>query len=265
MPKEHKNILELQTVQSNAIRILCEVLKETLNDVNIKFDSKGMKIMAMDGSHVALIHLRLHADRFEHYYCERTINAGLNMLNLYKLMKTVTNTDIVTLFISEDKEHELGIKIENADKNSCTIFSLKMLDIDDNELKIPDVELDSVITMPSNEFQRICRDMMNISESVTMTSTQNALVFTCDGDYARQETIIGEATHGLIFNKTEKISGNEVSGNFSLKYINLFTKSTNLSNTLDIYMKKNYPLMLKYNVANLGEIMFCLAPKTEKN
>ena len=52
-------------------------------------------------------------------------------------------------------------------------------------------------------------------------------------------------------------------GKFSLKYINLFTKSTNLSNTLDIYLKNDFPLMLKYNVANLGEIIFILAAYTE--
>ena len=43
-------------------------LKETLNDVNFVFNEEGMKVMAMDGSHVALISLKLFADRFENYY-----------------------------------------------------------------------------------------------------------------------------------------------------------------------------------------------------
>jgi proliferating cell nuclear antigen len=250
-------ILELQTVQSNAIRILSEVLKETLNDVNLTFDKSGLKIMAMDGSHVALIHLKLQADKFEYYYCENKLQVGLNMLSLFKLMKTVTNNDTVTMFIESNKPHELGIKIENADKNSRTIFHLKMLDIDENELRIPDVALDSVISMPSNEFQRICRDMLNISDNIIITSSNNSLKLSCNGDYASQETVIGETSHGLVFSKRD----GDVSGEFSLKYINLFTKSTNLSNTVEIYMKENYPLMLVYNVANLGSITFALAPK----
>lgn len=251
------NILELQTVQSNAIRILSEVLKETLNDVNLTFDKSGLKIMAMDGSHVALIHLKLHADKFEYYHCENKVQVGLNMLSLFKLMKTVTNNDTVTMFIESSKPHELGIKIENADKNSRTVFHLKMLDIDENELRIPDVALDSVISMPSNEFQRICRDMLNISDTIVITSSNNSLKLSCNGDYANQETVIGETSHGLVFSKRD----GDVSGEFSLKYINLFTKSTNLSNTVEIYMKESYPLMLVYNVANLGNIIFALAPK----
>ena len=60
-------VLVIQTVQSSVIKTLCDVLKETLNDVNFIFDDDGMRLMAMDGAHVALVHLKLHGDRFETY------------------------------------------------------------------------------------------------------------------------------------------------------------------------------------------------------
>ena len=61
-------ILELKTVQSSAIRVLIEALKEILTDVNIIFDSTGMKIMAMDSAHTVLVYLKLEHDKFEYYY-----------------------------------------------------------------------------------------------------------------------------------------------------------------------------------------------------
>lgn len=250
-------VLVIQTVQSSVIKTLCDVLKETLNDVNFIFDETGMRLMAMDGAHVALVHLRLHGDRFETYKCNEKIQVGLNMNNLFKLTKTITNMDIITFFIKNDNRHEFGMKIENADKNTSTVFNLKMLDIDEDELRIPNIQLDSVITMQSNDFQRMCRDMMNISDIIEITSDNNQLKLSCNGDFASQETIIGEANHGL---RCTTNSEEPVVGRYSLKYINLFTKSTNLSNLLEIYLKPNFPLMLKYNVANLGDIMFCLAP-----
>lgn len=255
-------ILEFKTVQSNALRTLVEVLKDVLNDINMIFDETGVKIMAMDGSHVALIHMKLQADKFESYFCKERLNVGISMSSWYKLMKTVNNSDTVLMFIDAENNHELGIQIENADKNTSTTFMLKLLDVDDEELVIPDVEINCVITMPSNDFQRMCRDMSNIGDTVELTSVDQGLIFKCDGDFARQETLIGETTHGLIFTKKENdISG--ISGKFALKYINLFTKSTNLCNTIELYLKKDYPLILKYNVANLGEIRFCLAPKCD--
>ena len=30
---------------------------------------------------------------------------------------------------------------------------------------------------------------------------------------------------------------------------------------IEIYLKNDYPIIIRYNVANLGEVKFCLAPK----
>lgn len=251
-------VLNITTIQSGAIRTLFEVLKEVLTDVNIVFDKSGLKIIAMDGSHIALIHMRLDASKFEVYECESKIVIGLSMGSLFKLIKTVSNTDTTRFYIDSEKPHELGISIENSDKNSITDFKLKLLDIDENEINIPDVEINCIITMPSNDFQRLCRDMSHLSDAIEIISEGDELKLRCDGDFASQETIIGQATHGLCVSRKDN---NVISGKFSLKYLNLFTKSTNLSNTIELYLKNDYPLILKYNVANLGEIRFCLAPK----
>ena len=254
------NILFLQTVQSSALRTLVEVLKDVLNDINLIFDETGVKVMAMDGSKVALIHMKLYAENFEEYYCKQRFDAGLSLSALHKLMKTVSNSDTVSLYIKETNTNELCLSIENADRNCSTTFKLKLLDIDNNELNVPDVEINCIVTMPSNDFQRMCRDMSNVGENVEIVCENQKLIFKCNGDFASQETIIGEATHGLNFSKNDD---DVISGTFALKYINLFTKSTNLSNTIELYLKPDYPLILKYNVANLGIIKFCLAPKME--
>lgn len=247
------------TVQSGAIRILQEVLKEVLNDSNMVFDETGVRITAMDGSHVALIHMKLDAHKFEEFFCKGKIYVGLNMLSLFRLIKTINNSDTVSMYIKEDNKNELGIVISNSDKNSLTNFKIKLLDLDINDITIPDVDIECIITMPSNDFQRMCRDMMNISETIEIISGEDNLRIVCEGDFASQETVIGQATHGLVFSRHT----NEVRGKFSLKYLNLFTKSTNLCNTIELYLKNNYPLIMKYNVANLGEIRFCLAPKAD--
>ena len=58
-----------KTVQSSAIRTLIEALKEILTDVNFEISSEGIKVIAMDSSHVSLIYLKLLAENFEKFYC----------------------------------------------------------------------------------------------------------------------------------------------------------------------------------------------------
>ena len=117
-----KYLMYFKTVQANALRTLIEVLKDVLNDINIVFDKSGIKIMSMDGSHVALIHMKLEAEKFEEFICPEKMNIGICVSSLYKLMKTVSNSDTIAMYIAEHNSNELAIKIENADKNTSTTF-----------------------------------------------------------------------------------------------------------------------------------------------
>jgi proliferating cell nuclear antigen len=252
--------LELKTVQSSIFRIMIEALKEILPDTNIEFNSTGMRIITMDSSHTVLVHLRLDGAQFEHYYCPEKIIVGINMLNLFKLVKTMNNNETLTLFIEKSDTSRLGIRIENGEKNTVTNFKLNLLDLDEEEIEVPPAKFSSVINIPSNDFQKICRDMSNLSNLIEIRSISNQLMFTCRGDFAQQETTMGENTNGISY--VEKHNEFEIiQGVFSLKHLVLFTKCTNLCNTIQMFLENDYPLIIAYQVGSLGEIKFCLAPK----
>jgi hypothetical protein len=56
-----------------------------------------------------------------------------------------------------------------------------------------------------------------------------------------------------------------VQGIFQLKHLVLFTKCTSLCPSIEMYLKNDYPLILKYTVANLGEVKLVLAPIKNKD
>ena len=151
-------LLEIKTVQSSAFRILIEALKEILTDANIECDPTGMKIIALDASHTVLVHMKLDSGNFEHYFCPEKQVLGISMLNFFKLIKTMGNCDTLTLYIEKSDINHLGIKVENGEKNSVTDFKLNLMDLPEESISIPPAQFDSVITMPSNDFQKIIRD-----------------------------------------------------------------------------------------------------------
>ena len=258
-------IVNIKTVQSSALRTLVECMKEILTDVNWVFDKTGIKVLCMDGNHVSLVSLKLDAANFETYECVSKITIGMNMTNFFKLIKSVNNNDTIALRITTEDPNKLIIVIENVEKNSITDFKLKLLDIEDEKIDIPKTEFDTVITMPSSDLQRLCRDMQVISDVMTIESYENTLKLSCKGDFAEQSTTIqGAANNGTQLTPSANQSGEIVRGTFSLKYLNLFTKgSTNLCSIVELLLKNDYPLLLKFAVASLGHIMFCLAPKIE--
>ena len=256
-----KYVFNVKTVQSGAIRILVESLKEILTDGNIFFDETGIKLIAMDSTHTVLIHLKLLSENFEFFHCSKKITIGVNMLNLFKLIKTMTNSETLTLFLEKDNENQLGIIIHNSEKNSQTTYKLNLLDIDEENINIPPAQFETELTLPSHDFQKIIRDMINIGENIEITSIGSQLKLVCNGDFAHQETILGETNNGLKFSSTQPPEL-PTQGEYSLKYLLLFTKCTNLCNQIHLYIKNDYPLIIQYAVASLGTIKLCLAPNT---
>ena len=270
-------ILEIKTIQTNAFKILIEALKEFLLDVNISFTKKecingentgAMSIVALNNSSSILVHLKLDANNFEHYVCKKdNINIGVNMTYLYKLIKTINNNDILTLFVDDNDINKLGIKIENAEKNFLSTYKLNLMDLDKINIGVPPTEFTSVISMNAQEFHRICKDLNTIADTVEIKSLQRKLIFhkynlifTAKGEIASNEIICGETSNGLniLCNDNDEI----IQGNYDIKNLILFTKCTNLCSNVEIYMKNDYPLVIKYCVASLGYIHLCLSSIT---
>lgn len=247
----------LKSVQAGAIRQMFEVLKEIIHDGNLVFTPEGVRLATMDSAKCSLVYLRLRGEAFEEYQCATPTRVGMNMAATYKLVKSCGTHDTIILYVKEDAPNELGIHIENAEKNSRTDFSLKLLDVDGNDIKIPDIEFDSVVTLPSTMFLKVCRDMSNLSGSMTITSSGKTLALSCEGDFASQTTVIGETEDGLAM---ENACDDAITGTYSLKYLSLFCRASSLCTTTTLFIKREHPLVLLYHVAGLGELKFLLTP-----
>ena len=246
--------MRLVTIQASALKSTFEVLKDILNDVNIYFRPQGMYIVTLDTARTSLIDMFLAADNFEEYSCEQEeIIAGINISNTFKLLKTITNNDVLTIEINS-KEY-MDIEITSEAKKTSTKFQLKLLDINESRIEVPDVNMTSVTILPSADFQRLCRDMSNIGTEIEITRVGKELRLRCEGDFANQETAIECPEESP-----------EITGLYSLRYLNIFTKATSMCSSVQIMQEEgNRFLILKYNVANLGDLKFYLATKVSED
>ena len=218
----------------------------------------------MDPSQTILVHLKLDHTSFEEYFCREKTVVGVSMLNFFKLIKTMTNNDTLTLFIERADVNKLGVRIENGDKNSITNYKLNLMDLNEEQISIPPAAFESIITLPSSDFQKICRDMSNLSDTIEIKSVGSNLIFSCSGNFASQETIIGQTSTGLAFVKNVD-NTDIIQGYYNLKHLVLFTKCTNLCNQIEMYMKNNFPIVIKFSVGSLGSLKLALAPQCSEN
>jgi len=158
----------------------------------------------------------------------------------------------------------LLLKIKKQSKISQ--FELKLLDIETDALGIPDTEYQAIVKMPAAEFQRICRDLTILGDTVIISASKKNVKFSVSGEMGKGEVVV-KPLHGADVKDEEQISieiEEPVSLTFALRYLNFFTKATPLSGQVTLKMSPDVPLVVEYKIETMGYIRYYLAPKIEE-
>lgn len=292
-----KMLMNLKTVQSFSMKTVFECIKEIIIDCNLEFDKNGMSLLVMDSSCSALVFVKLEGPKFDTYYCPNAILCGINLQNFYKILRTISNSaDMLSMTVYEDDPNELVISVDNVDKRSKTSTSLKLLDIDVEEFDVPNVVCDIVATISSADFVKLLRDCSSMSDSLHIRiPNEREIEFSCEGDFAQHKVSMeavekkssvlenvdkgddipgvsvspdgvdtdddtATATAGIHISSLDNPISSAIEGNFSLKYLLLFCKNSHsLSPVLELMMKTDYPLIVKYTCTSLGFAQFALS------
>ncbi len=261
--KYDKYLMYFNTVQGTPIKTLTEALKEVLTDINIHFKSEGFEVVNVDPGHISFVALKLYGDKFEEYYCPKPLMIGINMTSLHKLLKTIGNNDTLTMYVAKEDPGKLGIVIQNKKKRTYNKINYNLKDVDQVDIDIPEVNFDAQVTMPCSDFQKYCRELANVSDYVTIgISPDKIFSMTVDGSIGSQSLDIEESEDSNVVIDVNEIIDEHINiGTYSLKFLNLFCKSSTLCNTIQLYMKAEFPIIIIYSVASLGIVKFCLVPK----
>lgn len=255
---EKKELLHVQTIQSEAVKSVFETLKEIIHDCNLIADKDGLKIFMMDPSQSTLVHLNIYAENCNLYYCAKKMCLGISIPSFYKLLKLIDKNDVLTFKVYSGEEDILHVDLHNSAKKSVRKIKYKLLDLEEEKLDFPVVEFQSIIRMPSSDFQQICRAESIINDVIEISTNNDRLIIRCYGDFASSERILGESLEdddGIHFTKKND-SEEIVQGKYALRSLLLFTKATNVHSSVELFLKNDFPIIIQYQVADLGLLKF---------
>eukprot|EP00051_Salpingoeca_urceolata_P027447 m.481524 g.481524 ORF g.481524 m.481524 type:complete len:266 (-) comp22196_c0_seq1:186-983(-) len=259
-------MFEARLVQGGLMKKILEAMKELVQDANWDCSSAGISLQAMDSSHVSLVSLLLRADGFDPFRCDRNLSLGINMQSMCKIMKCASNDDIITLQAQESAD-TVTFVFESPKQDKMSEFEMKLMDIDSEHLGIPESEYEVVVKLPSTEFQRICRDLSTIGDSVTISVNKEGVNFKAAGEMGSGSTTL-KPTSSVDDDDDDSSQvvielQSPVSLNFALRYLNFFTKATSLADSCTLSMSKNVPLVVEYKIGDMGFLRYYLAPKID--
>ncbi|KAF6841793.1 proliferating cell nuclear antigen [Colletotrichum musicola] len=254
-------MLEARLDQADILKKVVDAIKDLVQDCNFDCNDSGIMLQAMDNSHVALVSMALKTEAFTPYRCDRNIALGVNLTSLTKVLRAAQGEDVLTLK-AEDAPDSLNIVFESPVHDRISEYDLKLMDIDQEHLGIPETEYAATISMPSTEFKRICMDLMAMSESVTIDASKDGVKFACNGDIGNGSVTLRSHTDVDKPDTNVDIELSEpVSLTFSLKYLVNFCKASALSKQVKICLSNEVPLLVEYSLVGQSYLRFYLAPK----
>ncbi|KAL1677120.1 proliferating cell nuclear antigen, N-terminal domain-containing protein [Schizophyllum commune] len=182
-------MLEAQLNEASILKKVLDSIKELVTDANFECNDEGINLQAMDNSHVALVSVKLERVGFANYRCDRPIPLGVNLNSLTKVLKCAKDDDMCTIKASEEAD-VLNLVYEAKSSDRIAEYDMKLMDIDSDQLGIPDTEYDAQVTMASSEFARIVRDLSQLGESVRIEVSKEGIRFASDGEAANGSVLL---------------------------------------------------------------------------
>ena len=229
----------------------------------------GIRIIELDEHQTLLIYIKLNASSFYDFYVKYPVySIGLDLLTFHKFLKTIDKESVLTMHIDKNDEQNIVYNVKNVDKPNSATFTQKLMDLDTGKQSIPsqsDFEL--LVTMETNDFHKLCREMNQFSDYVEITCTSKEITFKCQGDsttYMKKFSNSDKSVQILVPNDKGSKKPVIVQAIYELRYIVYFGKCVNLCSEIQLYLKNDYPLFIHYTIAVLGRMLIGLTPVDEK-
>lgn len=243
------------------LKKIIEALKELVTDVNFECTPAGISLQAMDASHVALVTFILDANGFDEFRCDRAQTLGVSITNLGKILKCAENDDRIQIR-AQDNASVITFIFEGKDDDKLSEFNLNLLSLDSEHLGIPEQEYPVIVTLPSLEFTRICRELSQMSDTLSIDVTKQHVNFKVGGDMGEGKITLKPKHEGK--SKVTLEVNENVNCSYALRYLNLFNKGGSLGDEAVLMIASDLPLVLIFNF-ELGVLKYYLAPKVSED
>ena len=171
---------------------------------------------------------------------------------------------------------------EAPNQEKVSDYEMKLMNLDQEHLGIPETDYACVIKMPSGEFARVVspffwrhpghhsnlssqvRDLGQFGESVVISCTKEGVKFSAAGDIGVGNIKLAQTANVDKEEEAVSIEMQEpVNLTFASRYLQMFTKASCLAGQVSLSMSPDVPLVVEYNIADMGHIRYYLAPKIE--
>ena len=194
-----------ETALVDYIKNLFESLKDIIKEANFKFTKEGLEIKKLNNDHNILVSLKLdNFDKYEYRAKTPEKEIGINLIEFNKVIKTLSHDDKISFKIEDINDQKLLVIIVNSVSHRVSKHSIEAITTKINKTNPKEIDSEAVISMPSQDFQKVCRDINNLSDKISIMCLEKKISFSCQSSMGNHQIMYGETEGGRVFKMVSK-------------------------------------------------------------
>jgi len=230
-----------------------KAIRGLVGEAVFKFNSKEemIELTSMDTANVCMIIFRFPSSKCEEWNVKEDFELGVNLANFSAYFKSLKGDASLVLSVGEDKAR---IKMQIEGKKSKKTFYLPIINIEEKQMKIPDLKFLTTVKVDSDILNEAIEDMDLVSESFSLKTKKGKFTVLGKGDLNTGEVEIIEA----------EVDG-EAESKYSNEYMKKILKGAKISERTILKWSNEYPVEVKFVVDSGCYLKYILAPRVENS
>jgi len=236
----------------NLIGAVSTIIDEGSFDVT----SEGIRLRAMDPSHIAMVDFEWPKSVFEEYLCDESTKLCINLNEMLKFLKRIESDESIDLAF-DPKNARLNFILKS---RYTRTFSMATLELSTEDIPTPKVSFNSITRITTRCLKNSLDDASTVSDQIQFETVENKLTLRAIGDLGTVNVDIEKGSEDLL----DLVVKQPSKSIYSLTSLSEMVKATqNLSDIVTVEFSTNMPIRLNFELPQQGKLQYYLAPRIE--
>ena len=243
--------VELSAVEP--FRNLMKAVGAVVEEGCFNIDGEGMKLLAMDPSHVVMVDFELPSGFFDVYACEGGARLSIRFGDFLKFLDRVERDEGVRIRLEEERAR---LAIRCTRPGHTRRFAMPVLEPLEEEVPQPKISFKSSARILTRSLRQAIRDAVLVSENARIEVAGDEFRISAVGDMGSAYSTWERGADELLDLRSEEDSG----ATFTLSYLKDIVSAASLSSeTATLELSTDMPVRMGFELPQ-GRLVYYLAP-----
>jgi proliferating cell nuclear antigen len=284
-------------LHASTFKEVMEALKDAFPDGKFICTKQGIFAHMMGPSHILFTSLHWHVSAFQHYTCTRDLALHFSITQMAKVLKlaapndylslsvptnvpaskkkktkraeggaTTTTSTTSTTTVVEQEPDKLQLTITSMDGKKDIDVEFHLMDVEQDELDIPEHTFDCVVTLSSQRFRETISQLRDLGDVCEIRIEPNRVSFSTQNEtngridvHLNRDASVDSKQIDLVKIECAKT----IKKAFTMNQLVHMCKAAMFSPQVQLKLSSDFPLCVHYEKEAVGYLTYYLAPKME--